>query len=259
MAKLKENTMNHKWLECECNQPGCEVCNGGLMACDICGGAEGSLTTDCCGYAVHPSVLDAVYEGGLDFINGQWVVPAKEIVADRAALRNWRREIKKLGSEKPLKKSRQNKAGQVGQVGQVQLRSERSAPHSMMTVISTTGSVHSFPGTRFEILDTKNWMYFITFNDRVRHFRKAHVAAVVEWDARKCLKPIEEAKKYIEYAVETTALTINFHGKFRRDLELEDWHRYETCYGSMISFKKCSLVSVYGDTVSDVLASRATA
>lgn len=44
----------------------------GLAHCMICGGAEGSLPKECPGVKMTERELDAVYEGSLNFINGEW-------------------------------------------------------------------------------------------------------------------------------------------------------------------------------------------
>lgn len=44
----------------------------GLHLCDVCGGAEGSLTTDCPGVKMTAEQSDAVYLGDLDFVDGEW-------------------------------------------------------------------------------------------------------------------------------------------------------------------------------------------
>ena len=60
----------HKGRSCEY---GCAICDGGLALCKVCGGAEGSLTTECCGRELTEVTLDAVYGGTLDFKGGVWV------------------------------------------------------------------------------------------------------------------------------------------------------------------------------------------
>jgi len=54
----------------ECN--GCMICHGGLALCKVCGGVEGALTTDCCGYMLDDTVLAKIYKGELDFRNYSW-------------------------------------------------------------------------------------------------------------------------------------------------------------------------------------------
>lgn len=67
--------MKHKWIEHKnCSSPGiCPICDGGLAACEVCGLIEGSLTTDCPGYRCWQEKGDDIYEGKIDFVNGQWV------------------------------------------------------------------------------------------------------------------------------------------------------------------------------------------
>jgi len=66
--------MKHKWHKCNCNSGHCMFCDGGLGACDVCGGLEGTLTTDCCGRRLTQEEEDKIYkEGTLDFQDGKWV------------------------------------------------------------------------------------------------------------------------------------------------------------------------------------------
>ena len=70
MKGMKHERATHP-SDYDCGPYGCNVCN--LFICSICGGAEGSLTTDCCGYKV-PYVMDKlVYAGAIDFVVDQWV------------------------------------------------------------------------------------------------------------------------------------------------------------------------------------------
>lgn len=66
----------HVRLECE--DDGCDGCNlCELFACAVCGGAEGSLTTNCPGRRVSSEMLDQVYDGWWDYrdARGGWCVP----------------------------------------------------------------------------------------------------------------------------------------------------------------------------------------
>jgi hypothetical protein len=63
--------MEHKFHLCK--RTSCMVCNGGLSLCTICGGAEGSLTTDCPGKQLTGKEQDKIYAGSLDFRDGSWV------------------------------------------------------------------------------------------------------------------------------------------------------------------------------------------
>jgi hypothetical protein len=69
--------MKHTWLECNCNEGHCPVCAGGLGICTVCGGAEGTLASECPGFELDEYVLDAIYKGGLDYIFGTWIVLPK--------------------------------------------------------------------------------------------------------------------------------------------------------------------------------------
>ncbi len=59
---------------CDCTKDGyCNVCDGGLAICRVCGLTEGSLTTECPGYQCWREKNKDVYEGMIDFRNGEWV------------------------------------------------------------------------------------------------------------------------------------------------------------------------------------------
>ena len=63
--------------ECTCNKfsTNCPICDGGLAYCKVCGGAEGSLTTDCPGERVNQELDEAVYAGSWDYREGEgWVL-----------------------------------------------------------------------------------------------------------------------------------------------------------------------------------------
>ncbi len=64
----------HTLYKCppECDHPHCPICEGGLALCIVCGGAEGSLPTDCPGYKMSQTQEDNVFNKTLDFINGEW-------------------------------------------------------------------------------------------------------------------------------------------------------------------------------------------
>ena len=72
----KRLSMQHIWAyhkPGECTNPeSCQICDGGLGLCVVCGGAEGELTTDCYGSRLNQHILDAVYKGGLDYKDSSW-------------------------------------------------------------------------------------------------------------------------------------------------------------------------------------------
>lgn len=72
--------MNHVYIEpkdCNCgDDPSCQICQGGLAVCKVCGLLEGGLTTDCPGVPSHDKG-DEVYAGKLDYREGQGWVPEK--------------------------------------------------------------------------------------------------------------------------------------------------------------------------------------
>jgi hypothetical protein len=56
----------------ECH--GCFCCNGGLFLCTRCGGAEGSLPTDCPGERMSQELDMAVYGGRVDYLRDRgWI------------------------------------------------------------------------------------------------------------------------------------------------------------------------------------------
>lgn len=65
----------HKRHVCTDDHDGrhCVYCDGGLYLCDTCGGAEGSLPSECPERAMTNTEQDAVYSGTLDFVGGEWV------------------------------------------------------------------------------------------------------------------------------------------------------------------------------------------
>lgn len=58
---------------CACNSGMCPVCDGGLSICIRCGGAEGSLPTNCPGKTMGYEIEQQVYNKEQDYINGKWV------------------------------------------------------------------------------------------------------------------------------------------------------------------------------------------
>ena len=49
-------------------------CAQGLGVCRVCDAYEGSLATDCPGYALSEREQQRIYAGTLDFMDGRWVV-----------------------------------------------------------------------------------------------------------------------------------------------------------------------------------------
>lgn len=64
----------HKYIQHDktCDRPNCEVCEGGIKICLVCGGIEGTLTTECIGERLSSHMLDSVYEGAIDYKEGYW-------------------------------------------------------------------------------------------------------------------------------------------------------------------------------------------
>lgn len=58
----------------DCRRDHCVICDGGLAHCTVCGGFEGSLTTDCAGRRVTGEEIRRIYDvGDLDYRDGGWV------------------------------------------------------------------------------------------------------------------------------------------------------------------------------------------
>lgn len=56
-----------------CKDEDCSVCRGELAYCEVCGGAEGSMPTDCPGVRMTAEQSDNVYARKQDFLKGEWV------------------------------------------------------------------------------------------------------------------------------------------------------------------------------------------
>jgi hypothetical protein len=63
----------HTAVECNCDEPYCQFCQGGLFACSVCGGLEGSVPTHCPGDAMTYKQNEDVYAGRIDYRDGAWV------------------------------------------------------------------------------------------------------------------------------------------------------------------------------------------
>ena len=55
-----------------CERSFCPICDGGLFLCSVCGCAEGATTDDCPGKLIDQDDLDLIYDGKLNFRNGEW-------------------------------------------------------------------------------------------------------------------------------------------------------------------------------------------
>lgn len=64
----------HIWAKHEnCLDWSCPICVGGLGFCTVCNGAEGTLTTECCGRPITEEEEHRIYiVGDLDFYDGKW-------------------------------------------------------------------------------------------------------------------------------------------------------------------------------------------
>lgn len=60
--------------DCDCGDTGhCNICDGGLALCKVCGGAEASLPTECPGRRMTEQEELDVQTGCLNYVNGHWV------------------------------------------------------------------------------------------------------------------------------------------------------------------------------------------
>lgn len=57
----------------ECQVHHCNICDGGLAYCKVCGGAEASLPTECPGEKMSSQTIDDVFACRMDFKGGQWI------------------------------------------------------------------------------------------------------------------------------------------------------------------------------------------
>ena len=71
----------------ECETPYCNICQGGLFLCSVCGLYEGGLTSECPGENSCDKA-DDVYRGKIDFRNGAWV----EAVSKHSPESRWSEE-----------------------------------------------------------------------------------------------------------------------------------------------------------------------
>jgi hypothetical protein len=62
--------MNHKYHSC--NYDTCNVCNGGLAWCTVCGGAEIELPTECPGRAMTEVEKQKIADGSLFYYGDSW-------------------------------------------------------------------------------------------------------------------------------------------------------------------------------------------
>lgn len=65
--------MEHKLMICNCDNPNCMICSAGLAICTVCKGAEGELTTECCGRVLTEQEKNDIYNKEIDFKNGNWM------------------------------------------------------------------------------------------------------------------------------------------------------------------------------------------
>ena len=67
----------HKWYRCKIAECHCAFCDGGLVSCTVCGGAEGSLPTDCPGYRLSEGIQGEILAGRIDYgWKKGWHLPA---------------------------------------------------------------------------------------------------------------------------------------------------------------------------------------
>lgn len=73
LARVKA-PFEHVLYECDgrCGGGLCHYCTGGLASCEVCGGAEGTLPTDCPGAPMSQVVQERVYQAQSDYVDGKW-------------------------------------------------------------------------------------------------------------------------------------------------------------------------------------------
>ena len=80
VREVKSSMNKHTWYECKCNNHGCQFCDGGLGLCTVCNGAEGTLTTECCGRKITEEEKEKIYTlQSLDFVDGVWIEKPLEV------------------------------------------------------------------------------------------------------------------------------------------------------------------------------------
>lgn len=60
-----------------CRNIHCNICEGGLFSCSICGGTEVTLPTECPGGRMTADEQDGVGAGQMDFKKGHWWLTKK--------------------------------------------------------------------------------------------------------------------------------------------------------------------------------------
>lgn len=71
--------VDHAPGECPSVETSCMFCDGGLSACEVCGGLEGSLATSCPGVRLSYDQDQTVYHGNADYRDGGWIMGAQSI------------------------------------------------------------------------------------------------------------------------------------------------------------------------------------
>ena len=79
-SRLRGAVTGHIYSECNCEDPHCFLCKGGMKMCWVCFGvgipltSGSSLTSDCCGRQITEDEEHRIaHEESLDFRNGHWV------------------------------------------------------------------------------------------------------------------------------------------------------------------------------------------
>lgn len=72
---MKRQAMKHVLeTHVDCQNSPCSICDGGLAYCTVCGGFEGTLTTDCCGRRLTEDDEHRIFDLGiLDYRDGAWL------------------------------------------------------------------------------------------------------------------------------------------------------------------------------------------
>lgn len=73
----------HIWHRCK--KDGCNICEGGLAYCEVCGALEGSLLSFCPGFKLNSDAINACYNG-----NVRDLVWFREAIKHGARIKNGR-------------------------------------------------------------------------------------------------------------------------------------------------------------------------
>lgn len=64
------------------------------------------------------------------------------------------------------------------------------------------------------------------------------------------------AKDKVKYEVVTIKRTFKFEGKYRGDLESDNWHYYELSSGTLLHLRKEHMICVIGDSATNLIINK---